>query len=100
MEKIKEEPTNFERNNLMVWIGKMNGKRTAWVGTEKDNVTLVYKVDFENKNQAIDYIKENLEKLSQENVNLDNLSNGDIKVIEKILKEGEDKVKTRDILIN
>ena len=96
---IEKNPLNFKRKNLCVFIGSMLGKPTAWIGTENDMAPIVeYKMDFENRNLAIEYILETLKKLSLDNSNGDNLNESDIETIGEFLKKGENKLKTKEIL--
>lgn len=100
-EQINESnQVDFSRKNLLIWIGSMNEKPTAWIGTANDNMPIVdYKMDFESKDEAIKYITETLRKLSSENSNKNNLDENDILTIQNILEGKENKLKTSNCLI-
>ena len=99
MESIKNV-VNFERKNLLIWIGLMNGKPTAWIGRQNDNATIDYKEGFEDRDLVIKYIIGKIEELSEENISGDNLKEEDILVIQNILERGENKLETKEILKN
>lgn len=100
MEKIEDRKINFDRKNLLVWIGSLNEKLTVWIGTENDNETIEYKTDLENRELAIDYISSTLKKLSENDGKENNLQDEDIKTINSFLEKGENVLKTKDILKN
>ena len=116
MEKIKENETiDFERKNILLWIGSMNDKKTVWIGRqtatkkedlseektddEEDNNPLVeYRMDFENRDEAVKHVIQKLREISTENLNADNLKEEDIQIIQNLLEKGENKIETSKIL--
>ncbi len=116
MENLKEnELINFERKNILLWIGSMNDKKTVWIGrqtatkkegsseektdNEEDNKPLVeYRMDFGNRDEAVQYVIKKLREISDENLNTDNLKEEDIQIIQNLLENGENKIETSKIL--
>ena len=116
MEKIKgNETIDFERKNILLWIGSMGDKKTVWIGRqnapekesgpeenlddEEDNKPLVeYRMDFKNRDEAVLYVIQKLREISIENLNKDNLKEEDIQIIQNLLENGENKIETSKIL--
>lgn len=99
-EQINESnPVDFSRKNLSIWIGQMNGKPTAYIGTRTDHVDIESKIDCENRDQAIEFITKTLEKIKGSNPNKDNLTEDDIKKIQDFFMiEKNQKLETWEIL--